>query len=157
MTRVEGGDAVVELVEHGGGCGRCHETGGCGGGLAGLVGGKRRRLRLSNDIGVVAGDCVRLVVDDYAGLRVALVVYLLPVALLVGFAALATHLAGTAASDVTSLAGAGIGFTVAVLLARTYQRRNKRRLDVRMLPDDRSAHGPACSLGGGQQEETQCP
>lgn len=154
VVRIDGRDAVVELVERGGGCGRCHEAGGCGGGLAGLVGGKQRRFRLRNDVGAVAGDSVRLMVDDDAGLRAVMVVYLLPVALLVGFAALANHLAGSAAGDMTSLVGAGIGLGVAALLARAYQRRNERRLDVRMLPDNLPADGPACSLAG-QQEESQ--
>ncbi|MDR2239485.1 MAG: SoxR reducing system RseC family protein [Zoogloeaceae bacterium] len=107
VARVEGGHACVEIGS-GGGCGHCHEAGGCQSGILGRIfRNKPRQFRLPNHIGAMPGERVIVRVDEGATLRAALLTYLLPaLCLLLGAAAgAALNGGGDAGAALGALAG----------------------------------------------------
>ena len=128
VTRLEGTDAVVELLRAAGGCGRCHEAGGCGGGssvIGQMFRPSCRTFRLPNSIGAQPGDQVLVRMGEGQVLRVALAVYLLPVVLLVAgaFAALALS---AHPGDGEALIGGGTGLASGIALLAAFQARERR-------------------------------
>ncbi len=118
VSRVEGGYAWVD-VSVSGGCGRCHEAGGCGGvNLARPFGLTRRELRLLNDIDALPGDPVGVVVEDGVPLRAALLTYGGPILGVLAGAALGTALASGANADLLAVLGAGAGGVAMYLFGR---------------------------------------
>lgn len=118
VTRVEGAYAWVE-VSVSGGCGRCHEAGGCGGvNIARPFAQARRELRLLNDIDALPGEPVGIVVDDAVPLRAALFTYGAPILGVLAGAALGTALATGANADLLAAIGAGAGGVVMYLFGR---------------------------------------
>ena len=104
VTAVGNGELWVEVRPQTG-CGRCHEPGGCGGGM--LNGdGRVRNYRVSNAIGAVVGDRVLLGVENGAVLRGALIAYGIPGLLVIAGAAAGTIATG---SDAVAAAGAVAG------------------------------------------------
>lgn len=133
VTRVEGTYALVEVRPMSGGCGRCHEAGGCGSHLLNeaLRPQRMNSYRLMNGIGARIGDAVMISVPEGAVLRVALLAYLLPVLCLIVGAAIGTSVYG---EDRFALAGAVIGLMTGLLLLRLLQPRLARgaaRIDMR--------------------------
>ncbi|HQX05562.1 MAG TPA: SoxR reducing system RseC family protein [Zoogloea sp.] len=118
VSRVEGAYAWVD-VSVSGGCGRCHEAGGCGGvNIARPFGQARRELRLLNEIDALPGDPVGVFVDDAVPLRAALFTYGGPIlGVLVG-AALGTVLATGGNTDLPAALGAGAGGVAMYLFGR---------------------------------------
>ena len=118
VSRVDGECAWV-VVSVSGGCGRCHEEGGCGGvNIAKPFGQHRRELRVPNDIDARAGEAVNVVIDDAVPLRAALLTYGLPIlGVLVG-AWLGTALAGDGRADLSAALGAGAGGVVMFFFGR---------------------------------------
>lgn len=115
VRRVEGSDAIVEVTEQLGGCGRCDEPGGCRGGiLARPLGGVCREYRVPNGIAAGVGETVGVQVADGAAGRVALIVYGLPVAALLIGAAIGPVLWRHVDSDTAAMAGAFVGFACAL-------------------------------------------
>ncbi|MBV2235253.1 MAG: SoxR reducing system RseC family protein [Sterolibacterium sp.] len=138
VTCVEGAYALVEVRPVSAGCGRCHETGGCGGGLLteALRPKGMTRYRLKNTIGAQVGDEVVLRVAEGAVLRVALLAYLLPVICLIVGAAIATAIY---AEDHMALAGAVSGLLLGLLVLRLLQSRlahGSARIDMHFAGND---------------------
>lgn len=94
------------------GCGRCAEPNGCGGGVGGLAGGKRR-VRLPGAPGFDVGDTLRIVAPEASLRRAALRAYGLPlVGALVGAIAARTLFAAEVAPVAGAIAGLAGGFTL---------------------------------------------
>jgi sigma-E factor negative regulatory protein RseC len=117
VVRVEGGQAFVE-VGRDGGCGRCHETGGCQNGILGQLFGSRPRLyRIANGIGAMPGDRVVVGIAEGATLRAAVLTYVLPLSgLLTGAVAASTMVAD---GDAPAVLGAIVGLAIGVLAGLT--------------------------------------
>ncbi|MCK6392918.1 SoxR reducing system RseC family protein [Zoogloea sp.] len=118
VSRVEGDHVWVE-VSVSGGCGRCHEAGGCGGvNIARPLGKALRELRLRNDVDALPGDRVSVIVDDAVPLRAALLTYGAPVVGVLVGAALGTSLAADGNPDLLAALGAGAGGVLMYLFGR---------------------------------------
>jgi len=128
VTRLEGPDAVVEVLRAGAGCGRCHEAGGCGGSsvIGQMFRPSCRIFRLPNSIGARPGDHVLVRMGEGQVLRVALAVYLLPVVLLVAGAFAAMALSANP-GDGVALVGGGSGLASGIALVMVFQARERRR------------------------------
>ncbi|MBM3390928.1 MAG: SoxR reducing system RseC family protein [Betaproteobacteria bacterium] len=117
VARVEGEEAIVELLSNGNGCGRCQETGGCQSGLMNrLFCDKPRQYRLRNRFNAVAGERVVVQVADAVPLRAAVLAYLVPAGLIVAGAWAAASLAE--GNDAATALGAGLGLAIAAFIAR---------------------------------------
>lgn len=117
--RSEAGVAHVK-VQRSGGCGRCHEEGGCGGGAESRC----DAFVVLSELDVKPGDRVQIDIPEGAALRAALLAYGLPLAgVLVGAAA--AHL--FVGSDAATLAGACAGFFASLLLMRRVRHRGTAR------------------------------
>lgn len=122
VTALEGDYALVEASQSG--CGRCHETGGCGGNNgARLFCHAPRRFRVRNPLGARVGERVSVGVADGAILRSAAILYVLPLACLLA-GALAGALLLPDARDGAALVGALVGSGLAWRLAVRLQRRS---------------------------------
>lgn len=126
VTAVDGDYALVKVSEHGGGCGRCNEVGGCNSGVLTQVFGRKaaRVFRLENHIGARAGDRVVVSLGDGVTLRTALAVYMIPVFLVILGAWLGTWLGG--GQDLQSGLGAGLGLVAALGLVALFRQRMVR-------------------------------
>jgi len=124
VARVEGEHAYVEVGGAGGGCGRCHETGGCQSGVLGqLFNSKPRQFRIANRIGAIPGDRVVVIVAEGATLRAALLTYVLPVLSILLGAAAGTALGEAAGNnDASTAMGALAGLAIGVLAGLTLRR-----------------------------------
>ncbi len=123
VSRVEGDYAHVEVCGTAGGCGRCHEAGGCQSGILGqLFRSRPRSYRLANPIGAAPGDRVVVRVAEGAALRAALLVYALPAAFLLLGAVAGTALGDAANGDAAAVTGALSGFVVGVLSGLTLRK-----------------------------------
>ncbi|NTV10126.1 MAG: SoxR reducing system RseC family protein [Zoogloea sp.] len=137
VTRTEGRLAWVKLTGQQGGCGRCHEPGGCGGVQVTHVFKKAgEEFRLDNDIHAEPGQAVRVWVSDEAPLRASMLTYGLPLAGLLAGAVAGTLLAPSVAfQDAGGLAG-GLGGLLLALLAARYSYRRAgwhEHMQVRLL------------------------
>lgn len=110
VTRVEGTQAWVRVTGEEGGCGRCHEPGGCRTGMLNEVLGARcQEYAVLNGLAASAGSRVWVEVPDGLPLRAAGWAYGMPVlALLVGAAG--GQLLG---GELLSAAGAATGLLLA--------------------------------------------
>jgi sigma-E factor negative regulatory protein RseC len=106
-------------------CGGCQASGGCGtAALAKIWPGRRSRVRAISDMGLQPGDEVMVGLAEGALLRGALLVYLLPLALLLAGAVLGqTVFAGAGEEPVVALGlvGLGLGFLAVRVLSRRLQ------------------------------------
>ncbi len=109
VTRVVGGLAYVK-VRRLGSCGRCHEAGGCG---AGAEASACQEFLLNNAFGALPGQHVCLEIPDGAALRVACLVYGLPLLAILLGAVVGTFFF---ASDLAAATGGGLGVLLALLL-----------------------------------------
>jgi len=128
VRQVEGSDAVIELAGRAGGCGRCHEPGGCGGSsVIGQVFGPRCSVfRVPNTIDARPGEQVVVELGERDMLRAALMVYFLPILMLVAGAFLGLTLA-EAAGDRAAFLGGALGFLAALVAVVRFQARERRR------------------------------
>ena len=126
VTRTEQDHVFVKVNEQPGGCGRCHESGGCSSGALTQIFRSRscREFRLPNDIGAREGDKVMVSLADGVTLKAALAVYMLPVLCILLGAWVGTWLAGPAGSDRLATLGAVTGFVVSLVLVAVYRRRH---------------------------------
>lgn len=124
----------VYLVVGGGGCGHCHETGGCQSGILGrLFRSEPRQFRMLNSIGAAPGDHVLVRVAEGATFRAALLTYFLPVLLLL-LGAIAGNAIGEAGNgDVATALGALCGFAFGVLSALTLRNTGIGRIEDPVL------------------------
>lgn len=101
---IDGDYAIVRVQESG--CGRCHETGGCGGtNIATLFCHARRSFRVLNPGNSAIGDSVNIVIDEGAVRRSAALAYGLPMLLLFIGALGGSALAGETGAIVGSVSG----------------------------------------------------
>lgn len=117
VTRVEHGYAYVDVGPRAAGCGRCHEPGGCGGGLT-ADRATSRTYRLPNRIGARVGDDVVLTIPGGALLKVSLLAYLFPVALVIAGA-----VTGAVVSDAAAIGGGAVGLAFGVAMLNFAERR----------------------------------
>lgn len=113
VRMLDGGQAVVE-VEHGG-CGRCHEEGGCGGQqLTQMFCSGPKTYRVDNRIGAQVGDKVNISIEAGSVRHAANLAYGVPlVALVVGAA-----LGGAAGRDEGAILGAVLGLVLSFAYVR---------------------------------------
>lgn len=110
---VEGEMAEVEVEQ--GGCGRCHEEGGCGGQqLTQMFCSGPKTYRVINSVGAVIGDRVRVGIAPGSVRKTANLAYVLPLTVAFAGAALGTSLGG----DAGGILGAVCGLIAAFLYIR---------------------------------------
>jgi sigma-E factor negative regulatory protein RseC len=110
---VDGDQAEVEVEQ--GGCGRCHEAGGCGGqSLTRMFASGPRTYRVDNSFGAGVGERVTVAIAAGSVRRAANLAYGVPL-----LAGIAGALFGTALyGDVGGMLGAVAAFSLAVLHVR---------------------------------------
>lgn len=121
VREIRDGIALVEVAQ--GGCGRCHEKGGCGGQqLTQMFCSGPRQYRVANDVDARVGDRVTLAIAPGSIRKSANLAYILPLTAVIAGALLGTPLGGDA--------GAMIGAAAGLLLAFLHIRRQAaRRVD----------------------------
>lgn len=113
VRSLDGDEAIVE-VEHGG-CGRCHERGGCGGQqLTQVFCNGQKTYRVENSLGAEVGDSVVVAIAAGNVRRVANLAYGLPLLAVILGAVAGSHFFGNPGA----IAGVGVG----LLLAYSYIR-----------------------------------
>ncbi len=119
IVRAVSGDGADVEVEQGG-CGRCHEKGGCGGpSLTRIFASGPRKYRVDNQFGAVVGERVTIAIAAGSVRRAANLAYGIPL-----LAAIVGALAGTAwYGDVGGMLGAVFAFLAAVIYVRHRSRR----------------------------------
>ena len=114
---LDGRDALVEVEQ--GGCGRCHEEGGCGGQhLTQMFCGGARSYRVENVVNAEIGDHVTVAIAAGSVRRSANLAYGLPLFAIIGGALLGMSLAG----DGGAMLGAGSGMLLSFLYIRVRTR-----------------------------------
>lgn len=132
VTRSEGEYAYVEVNESAGGCGRCHEAGGCRNSLlTDAFGAQRRVFRIANTLHAAPGQAIVIGVEDRATLRAAVLAYGVPLVLLLAGASLGTAVAPAAQADVAAAGGALAGLAGGFALARLLPVRQCRPVMLR--------------------------
>ena len=117
IRNLDGRFANVEVEQ--GGCGRCHEEGGCGGQqLTQMFCSSPKTYRVENVIGAEVGDRVTIAVAAGSVSRTANFAYILPLTVTIAGAALGAVFGG----DLSAIIGAGIGLAAAFLyvIARSH-------------------------------------
>ena len=139
VQKVEQGFAWVEVTPAGG-CGRCHEPGGCGGvSITRALETSRKTYRLPNVPECVPGERVGVVIEDGVALRAALLTYGLSVLGVIAGAALGTMLATPERGDLGAVVGAVLGLAGGFVAGRG--RWGERTSPVRLVRD---ADGTGC-------------
>jgi sigma-E factor negative regulatory protein RseC len=117
-------------------CGGCAANKGCGtAALAKVLGQRRTRVRVLNELQARAGEQVVIALPEQALVRGALAVYLVPLLGLLGGALFGTYLAGRVLAEQPDLFGilfGGLGLAAGIGWLRYYAR--SIREDVRYQP-----------------------
>lgn len=119
VLRAEAGEVWLRLEARPGGCGRCDEPGGCrstrltdvfktSGGL----------IRLPDSLGCSVGDGLVISAAESAPLAAAVLGYMLPLGLMLGFGALALWCAPFASPDANVAVGVAVGLVGGVATGR---------------------------------------
>ncbi len=109
VRELRDGVALVEVEQ--GGCGRCHEKGGCGGQqLTQMFCSTPRQYRVANDIGAQIGDHVTVAVPAGSIRKSANLAYILPLTAAIAGAALGMPLGGDAGAMIGAAAGLLLSF-----------------------------------------------
>jgi len=110
VRAVDGSEAIVEVEA--GGCGRCHEKGGCGGQqLTQMFCSGPKTHRVDNAFGANIGDRVTVAISAGSVRRTANLTYGIPMIATILGAALGMPLAG----DAGAMLGAGIGLALSLI------------------------------------------
>ena len=113
VRALEGPRALVEVES--GGCGRCHEEGGCGGqNLTQMFCTGPKTYLADNHCGAAVGDKVIVGIDAGAVSQTANLAYGIPLTATIIGAALGSQWG----SDLAAMAGAGLGLVLSVLYVR---------------------------------------
>lgn len=113
VRALEGSQAIVEIEA--GGCGRCHEKGGCGGQqLTQMFCSGPKTYHVDNALDVGLGDRVTVAIAAGSVRRTANLAYGIPLTAIIAGAALGTPLGG----DVGAMLGAGLGLVVSFIYIR---------------------------------------
>lgn len=109
VRALDGSDALVEVEQ--GGCGRCHEEGGCGGQqLTQMFCGGPKSYHAENTIGAGVGDRVVVATAPGSVRRTANLAYGIPMLGAIGGAFVGMSLGGDAGAVLGALAGLVIAF-----------------------------------------------
>lgn len=109
VRSLEGDMALVEVEQ--GGCGRCHEEGGCGGQqLTQMFCSSPKTYRVKNSVGASIGDRVRVGIAPGSVSKSANLAYILPLTVTFAGAALGTSLGGDAGGILGAIGGLLIAF-----------------------------------------------
>ncbi len=112
VRALDGAHADVEVEQ--GGCGRCHEKGGCGGQqLTQMFCSGPKTYRVSNTVGAEVGDSVTIAIAAGSVRKTANLAYILPLTATITGAA-----AGTSFGDGAAIAGGLAGLLLAFLYIR---------------------------------------
>lgn len=110
VRSLDGKYALVEVEQ--GGCGRCHEEGGCGGQqLTQMFCGGAKSYRVENAIGSAIGDGVTIAIAAGSVSRTANLAYGVPLAAAIAGAVLGASLGG----DLLAVTGAASGLLISFL------------------------------------------
>lgn len=110
VRTLDGQSAHVEVEQ--GGCGRCHEKGGCGGQqLTQMFCKGPKTYLVENTIGANVGDRVTIAIDAGTVSHAANLVYILPLTATIAGAILGAIFGG----NLSAVMGAGMGITIAFL------------------------------------------
>jgi len=113
VRALDGEEALVEVEQ--GGCGRCHEKGGCGGQqLTQMFCSGPKTYRALNDINALVGERVTVAIAAGSVRQTANLAYGVPLTAAIGGALLGTSLGG----DLVAMLGAAIGLAGAVFYIR---------------------------------------
>ena len=113
VRAVDGREAVVEVEQ--GGCGRCHEKGGCGGQhLTQMLCAGKKTYRVDNFGGALVGDRVTVAIAAGAVRRSANLAYGMPLVAVIAGAALGMQAGG----DPGAITGGAVGLISAWLVVR---------------------------------------
>ena len=130
VVRVELGRAWLRVTDAGGGCGRCHEPGGCRSvQITQAFGLPKADFALPTTLELRVGDKVVISIPDGAPLKAALASYGLGVVLLVAGAALGSM---WSAGDLGAALGGLAGLMLAFVLNRLRFRSRGWRAQLRM-------------------------
>jgi len=115
---LEGRLATVEVSISEGGCGRCHEPGGCGGAnLSNALSSKLRYLTVENSLNFGIGDPVTVGIEEASVSEIATRVYALPLIGLIAGGAIGDSWLG-AGGSAPAIVGAVSGFLMAIAISR---------------------------------------
>lgn len=104
VRTLDGGEALVEVEQ--GGCGRCHEEGGCGGQqLTQMFCSGPKTYRVDNTFGAAVGDRVTIAIADGSIRQSANLAYGLPLTAAIAGAMAGMALGGDAGAMLGALAG----------------------------------------------------
>ncbi len=110
VRSLDGNEALVE-VEHGG-CGRCHEKGGCGGQrITQMFCGGPRTYRVENAVGANPGERVTVAIAGGSLRRSANLAYGLPLTATIAGALLGTWISGDSGGIVGAVFGLMLSFS----------------------------------------------
>jgi len=113
VRALDGNEALVEVEQ--GGCGRCHEKGGCGGQqLTQMFCSGAKTYRAINDIDAAIGDRVNVAIAAGSVRRTANLAYGVPLTAAIAGALLGMFWGG----DPGAMLGAGVGLVAAVFYVR---------------------------------------
>lgn len=113
VRALDGQEAVIEVEQ--GGCGRCHEKGGCGGQhLTQMLCAGKKTYRVDNPSGAVVGETVTIAIAAGVVRRSANLAYVLPLLAVIVGAVLGMQVGGNPGA----MAGSGAGLFLAWLLVR---------------------------------------
>lgn len=122
---VDGEWAEVEILQSG--CGRCHETGGCGGqNLSQALCSKPKHYRVANPKQLPVGSEVHVILGLAAVRQSATLAYVLPLLALILGAMLGQAVAG----ELAAILGALLGIVLSWLYLRQQQQQQQHQQDV---------------------------
>ena len=150
IIRLEGREALVEATQ-GGGCGNCDSENGCGSGKPSqLFCSEPRRFRVRNDANAQVGATVQITLQAGVLLRSALLVYMLPLALLLCGAMAGAQWANDAESgDAYAAVGGFVGLATGFALVKVLslgRRFSSSALPVILSPPDKKASDGRMSI-----------
>ena len=104
VRELDSDNALVEVEQ--GGCGRCHEQGGCGGrSLTQMFCSEPKRYRVANDIDAAVGDHVTVAIAGGSVRRSANLAYILPLTATIAGALLGMELGDDQGAMLGAVAG----------------------------------------------------
>jgi sigma-E factor negative regulatory protein RseC len=113
VRSLDGDEALVEVEQ--GGCGRCHEKGGCGGQqLTQMFCSGPKNYRVANPHGACVGDQVTVAIAPGTVRKTANLAYGVPLTATIVGAAIGTQIAG----DLGAMLGALLGISCSILYIR---------------------------------------
>ena len=158
VIRTDGQFALVEAQRESS-CGQCNAKKGCGTGmLENSLGRRAMQLKAINLCNAQPGDEVVVAVPEKGFIKSAFFTYLLPLLLMLLGAVAAQQLSilrGWAYQDLAALAGAAVGFVVALVILRQYSKKMEK--DVHVQPVVIRKSKPAIMVNIAQSQKAQQP